>query len=270
VLSFPNAKINIGLNVVEKRNDGFHNIETVFYPVKLCDALEFVVSNKKELEFVNTGITIDSPVEKNIVVKAYRLLQRDFNLPVLNIQLHKIIPFGAGLGGGSADAAFMITSLNSYFNLGLDSSSMERYAAELGSDCAFFIDNKPVFAYNKGECFKSIDLDLTGYKILLIKPEIAIGTPEAYSNITVGKPEISLKERIKLPIEQWRNCIDNDFEDSVFPIYPELFSIKEKLYKIGAVYASMSGSGSCMYGIFKGEIPDTDLFGNLFVWKGEL
>ncbi len=249
MISFPNAKINIGLNVVSKREDGYHNLETIFYPVKLADALEIVQADKTE--FTASGIEIDGKAENNLVFKAYTILQKDFNLPPVKLHLHKKVPFGAGLGGGSADAAFTLKMLNDYFKLGLPDSKLENYAGQIGADCAFFIQNKPTFAHGIGNQFEPINIDLSGFNIVIIKPPFSVSTPEAYRNIIPAKPIFSLKQIENLPIEDWRDFIRNDFEASVFPIYPEIEALKNKLYELGATYSSMSGSGSAVFGIFR-------------------
>ncbi|MBK8808924.1 MAG: 4-(cytidine 5'-diphospho)-2-C-methyl-D-erythritol kinase [Bacteroidales bacterium] len=251
MIDFPNAKINIGLHVVEKRTDGFHNIETVFYPIPLCDVLEIIVD--EQLTFTNLGIEINAPAHENLCFKAYQLLAQDFNLPPAKIVLQKLIPFGAGLGGGSSDAAFTIKILNQLFLLGISDAEMESYARKLGSDCAFFIKNEPVYAYNKGDEFAKIDLSLKNKKLLLIKPSISIPTSVAYAEIKPQKGKIDLNELSTLPLVAWKDIIVNDFEFSVFKKYPELNEIKKMLYNYGALYASMSGSGSCMYGIFEND-----------------
>lgn len=249
MISFPNAKINIGLHITEKRPDGFHNLETVFVPVEWCDALEWVIADK--FEFVATGLAIPgNDPESNLVTKAYRLLQKEYDLPPLKIHLHKQIPFGAGLGGGSADAAFMLTMLNKTFKLGISEEELLRYAAVLGSDCPFFILNKPVFATGRGEIFSKTDLSLNDMFILLVKPPVEVPTAKAFQNISPKKPEVSLPELLKLPVETWKEKVVNQFETTVFQAYPEIGFVKQKLYDLDAVYASMSGSGSCVFGLF--------------------
>jgi len=267
VITFPNAKINIGLNVVSKRDDGYHNLETIFYPVKLADALELADSD--ELQFTSSGIEIDGNPENNLVVKAYKLLQEDFKLPPVKFHLHKIIPFGAGLGGGSADAAFALKMLNNHFNLKLSSEKLQQFAAQLGADCPFFIENKPVFATGIGDRFQPLNLDLSEYEILIVKPDISVSTPDAFRNIVPQKPSFNLKEIETLAIEEWQDVIKNDFEKSVFKLYPEIENLNNTLYKIGAVYASMSGSGSAVFGVFR-ELPEnikSYFLGNLFLFK---
>ena len=260
MITFPNAKINLGLNIVEKRADGYHNLETIFYPINLQDALEVkrLHESDKPFDLHVMGNAIEGAKEDNLVVKAYQLLAKDFEMPAIDIHLFKHIPTQAGLGGGSADCAFMIKLLNEKFKLGLSLDQMEVYAAKLGADCAFFIRNEPVFATGIGNIFEPIRLSLMGHYIVLVKPDIAVPTRDAFANIKPHHPEISLKESIQQPIETWKDTIKNDFEDSVFAKYPEIAAIKDKLYDMGAVYASMSGSGSAVYGIFDHFIEDVD------------
>ena len=255
MIVFPNAKINIGLNVVSKREDGFHNLETVFYPIKLTDALELAVA--EETRLTTSGIQIDGAPESNLILKAYQLLKTDFNLPPLQFHLHKVIPFGAGLGGGSSDAAFTLKMLNDYYNLGLSSQQLESYALQIGADCPFFIQNKPTFATGIGNKFHDIELDLSDYEIIILKPNILVSTPEAYSNVIPRNPKFRLTQIIKTPVEDWKNLIVNDFEKSVFTKYPQIAELKQLLYDFGANYASMSGSGSAVFSIFR-HLP-TDL-----------
>lgn len=253
MVGFPNAKINIGLNITGKRTDGFHDLETVFLPVGWCDALEFVVA--QEVVFSQSGINILGNAESNLVMKAYRLLQNDFDLPALKIHLHKEIPFGAGLGGGSSDGAFMLLMLNKEFGLNLSGAELESYAATLGSDCPFFIRNTPVFAWGRGELMEPVHLPLNNWFILIIKPPVEVPTSKAFQWIVPEKPEQSLKTLVQLPVEQWKDTIVNQFEPSVFQFYPEIKAIKDKLYELGAAYASMSGSGSCVFGLFQ-QLPE--------------
>ena len=271
MLCFPNAKINLGLNIIKKRSDGFHNIETVFYPIPLCDALEIAENDSSEqYEFTSSGISIDVNPVDNIVIKALNLTASNLKIPSTTIHLHKNIPFGAGLGGGSADAAYMIKMLNDFYQLNLNTQQMEKLAIQIGSDCPFFIENKPVFAEGKGEIFSPCSIDLSGYYIVLIKPDIHISTPEAYSGVTPKKPQKSLKELVNLPLTEWKNNIFNDFEESIFPNYPELKKLKEELYESGAVYASMSGSGSSMFGIFEQEVKTKESWKKHFTWSSKL
>lgn len=259
MISFPNAKINLGLQITEKRADGFHNLETVFLPVGWSDALE--IAHSDELCFTTSGITILGSPESNLVMKAYNLLRADFGLPALKIHLHKQIPFGAGLGGGSADGAFMLRMLDHTFSLDISQQKLLEYAAVLGSDCPFFILNKPVFATGTGNIMKEINLNVKGLYLLMVKPPVEVSTAKAFQNVVPQKPAVSLSERINLPVQDWKNNIVNQFESSVFPQYPEISNIKSQLYELGAVYASMSGSGSCVFGLFN-ELPAS--IGNLF------
>jgi 4-diphosphocytidyl-2-C-methyl-D-erythritol kinase len=254
MISFPNAKINIGLQITEKRKDGFHNLETVFFPVGWSDALEIAESD--QLQFTTSGISISGSLESNLVMRAYFLLQNNFALPALKIHLHKQIPFGAGLGGGSADGAFMLQMLNKTFNLNLPSEKLIEYAAALGSDCPFFMLNKPVFATGRGEVMNEINLNVKGLYLLLVKPPVEVSTAKAFQNVVPQKPAVSLSELINLPVHDWKNNIVNQFEVSVFSQYPEIANIKTQLYDMGAVYASMSGSGSCVFGLFN-ELPES-------------
>ena len=249
MIVFPNAKINIGLNVISRREDGFHNLETIFYPVKLTDALEFAEAGETRLTF--SGIQIDGAPENNLIIKAYQLLKTDFNLPPLQFHLHKVIPFGAGLGGGSSDAAFTLKMLNEYCNLGLQTQQLELYAAQIGADCPFFIRNKPTFATGIGNNFQDIELDLSDFEIIILKPNISVSTPEAYRNVIPRNPKYRLTEIVKTPIDDWKNLIVNDFEKSVFLLHPQIAALKQFLYEQGANYVSMSGSGSAVFGIFR-------------------
>ena len=260
MITFPNAKINLGLRITERRPDGYHNLETIFYPIHLEDALEVVPlkDNKQEYDLKITGTPIDGTTEDNLVVRGYRLLKQDFDFPPLHIYMYKHIPLGAGLGGGSSDAAFMIKLLNEKFALGMTTGQMEAYASRLGADCAFFIQDRPVLATGIGNEFTPIDLSLKGMYIVLVKPSVSVSTREAYAGVTPQRPDVPLTTLIRRPIEEWRDCIANDFEPSVFRAYPEIAAIKDKLYDMGAVYASMSGSGSTVYGIFRESVPYVD------------
>lgn len=266
MICFPNAKINLGLFVVGRRPDGYHNLETIFYPIPLRDVLEIVPADV--FSFQSFGIKLDALPENNLVVKALHALQRIYTIPPLAVYLKKTIPFGAGLGGGSADAAFMLKLLNDYGRLSLSESELEEIASEIGADCAFFIRNRPVMATGRGNIFESIDLSLSGYTIYIVKPDVFVSTKEAYSTVKPMQPELSLKEIIKRPVEEWKDVLKNDFEASVFSTYPIIKRIKEQLYDSGAVYASMSGSGSAVFGLFKND--ETVSFPDCFVWKGLL
>ncbi len=246
-----NAKINIGLNVVSKRPDGYHNLETVFYPVDMCDYLEITPSTGDATTLQVKGIQVDSSMQDNLVYKAYMLLKQDFDIAAVNIVLEKNVPFGAGLGGGSSDAANTLKALNTMFSLGLTDEQLEQYAVRLGADCPFFIKNKPVYATGIGNEFHPIELDLSGYRIEVVKPDVNVSTAVAYRGITPKPSEFNLLNLSKLPPTEWKNCVKNDFEASVFPLFPEIKVLKEDMYRKGAVYAAMSGSGSAVFGIFK-------------------
>jgi 4-diphosphocytidyl-2-C-methyl-D-erythritol kinase len=253
MINFPNAKINIGLNITERRPDGYHNLETIFYPVQIKDALEVIEA--PELSFESSGLDIPGRMEDNLCIKGYHLLKKDFDLPPVKIHLHKNIPIGAGLGGGSADAAFFIRLMNDKFNLDLTIDQQLSYARKLGADCAFFIENKPVFAFEKGDEFETIKLDLSGYSIALVMPDVHISTSEAYSGVKPMPVKQSLFDLIYEPIGEWKNFIKNDFELNIFKNHLEIRGVKAALYEAGAIYASMSGSGASVFGIFD-KTPD--------------
>ena len=268
MVTFPNAKINIGLNIVGKRSDGFHDIASCFYPVGWADALE--VLHAEKLSFTSSGLPIIGSADSNLCLKAYRLLAQDFTLPLVSIHLLKAVPIGAGLGGGSADAAFTIKTLNQLCSLALSTEQQQNYARSLGSDCAFFIENKPMYCFGKGDNFEEIPLRLTGKWIMLVNPGLHISTAEAYAGVAPQTPAEDLRELLQRPIGQWRDFVVNDFENSLFKKHSVLPQIKEKLYDLGAQYASMSGSGSTLYGIFDQEPDPANNFQNSTVWKGEL
>ena len=249
MVQFANAKINIGLQVLSRRKDGYHNLETVFYPIPLYDIVEVVPAAR--LAFFPSGLAIPGNPADNLCLKAYHVLAEAFDLPPVGIYLHKTIPMGAGLGGGSSDATAVLKALNLLFSLQLDDVALESYAVRLGADCAFFVRNRPVFATGIGTDFKEIDLDLSGYKLLLLKPDIHISTAEAYSGVIPRAAGRGLESAIILPPATWKDRVSNDFEQAVFQKYPELERLKALLYDLGAEYAAMSGSGSTMYGLFK-------------------
>ena len=257
MIIFPNAKINIGLNIIARRADGYHNLETIFYPVKINDALEIIEAD--DLSFESSGLEIPGAPESNLCLAAYNLLKKDFNLPPVKIHLHKHIPIGAGLGGGSADAAFFIRLADQKFELALTDEQMMDYARQLGADCAFFILNKPVFAFEKGDEFEPVRLDLSAYEIVVLMPPVHVSTAEAYSGVKPKQVNTSLLELVTLPVNQWKNHIKNDFEESVFRNHPVIRGIKAGLYEAGALYASMSGSGSSVFGIFETKPDLTEL-----------
>lgn len=248
MILYPNCKINLGLNITNKREDGYHNLETVFLPIPFTDVLEILPSDS--FEFTTTGLSINT--DDNLCIKAYNLLKQDFpNLPLVKMHLHKAIPLGAGLGGGSSDASFTLSLLNEKFSLNIKPEKLISYAIQLGSDCPFFIINKPCIATGRGEILQPINIDLSNYKILIVNPGIHIDTKWAFSKITPKQPSVSIKEIVSQPIETWKEQLQNDFEVPVFAEYPGIAKIKTNLYRQGAVYASLSGSGSTVYGIFK-------------------
>ena len=255
MLTKPIAKINLGLNVVEKRPDGYHNLETVFYPVQIEDALEVYPMDPEfpseyDCDLKVTNITIDGDEQRNLVVRAYNLLKADFpTLPRIHAHLYKGIPTQAGMGGGSSDCGFMITLLNDMFKLGLSDQQMIDYAAHLGADCAFFILNRPCYAEGIGEKLQPIDLDLKGWYLSLVRPDIPVSTREAFALIKPHYPEVNCREVVKQPVESWRDALINDFEGSVFAVHPELGAVKDRLYELGATYAAMSGSGSTLFAL---------------------
>ena len=255
MLTRPIAKINLGLNVVEKRPDGYHNLETVFYPVQIEDALEVYPMDPEfpseyDCDLKVTNITIDGDEQRNLVVRAYNLLKADFpTLPRIHAHLYKGIPTQAGMGGGSSDCGFMITLLNDMFKLGLTQQQMIDYAARLGADCAFFILNRPCYAEGIGEKLQPIDLDLKGWYLSLVRPDIPVSTREAFALIKPHHPEVNCREVVKQPVESWRDALVNDFESSVFAVHPELGAVKDRLYDLGATYAAMSGSGSTLFAL---------------------
>lgn len=277
MILFPNAKINLGLQVTSRRPDGYHNLDTVFLPIPLRDSLEVVArpdsDSATDCVLHLLGNTLEGNPDDNLVTKAYRLLKQEHDLPPVEVWLYKHIPSGAGLGGGSADAAFMLTMLNGMFALGIDDDRLEAYATTLGADCPIFIRNKPVYATGIGNIFSPIDLSLSGYHIVVVKPSVFVSTREAFRYVKPAEPAITLDKKILRPVEEWRHIITNDFEFSVFPQYPQLGFIKDALYEQGAVYASMSGSGSALYGLFRPDALPHDLhalFPDCFCWTAPL
>ena len=276
MICHPNAKINLGLNVTERRPDGYHNLETIFYPIPICDALQVEtdagipsvippggcithVNDEPDYMLSTSGIGIDCPPEKNLVIKTLRALQQSFALSRLYIYMYKKIPSGAGLGGGSSDAAFMMKTLNAMFSLGLSEEELERRVAVLGADCAFFVRNRPVFATGIGNIFSPLELSLTGWHLVLVKPDIFVSTKEAYSCIRPHHPATSVTDIVRRPVEEWRGLLTNDFEEGIFALHPAIAGIKEQLYARGATYASMSGSGSSVFGLFRQRQDETEM-----------
>ena len=277
MINFPIAKINLGLNVVEKRPDGYHNLQTVFYPVPIKDALEVHVMDEAfpsdyDCDLKVTNITIEGDEQRNLVVRAYQLLKQDFpTLPRIHSHLWKGIPTQAGMGGGSSDCAYMMLLLNQQFQLGLTDEQLIEYAAKLGADCAFFILSRPCYAEGIGEKLQPIDLSLSGYYIAVVRPDIPVPTKEAFSRIRPHYPAQNCRETVMQPIDTWRDTLINDFEESVFALHPEIGDIKQRLYDMGATYAAMSGSGSALFGLFKKQ-PDSlsQAFPNMFTFCNSL
>ena len=252
MITFPNAKINLGLNIVERRPDGYHNIETVFYPIPLSDVLE-IVPAAGETSLTCHGNPVDCPPEKNLVMKAYRLLEQRYDLPPVEIHLYKRIPDGAGLGGGSSDAAHTLVMLNRMFNLAIGEKELAAMAAGLGADCAFFVYNRPMLATGIGDVLSPVEVDLSGKTLLLVKPPVGVDTRTAYSRVTPQPASVSLTDVIAAPVTAWDGLLVNDFEPSVFAALPQLWLIKARLLDAGAQYAAMSGSGSTIFGIFDSD-----------------
>lgn len=274
MICFPNAKINLGLRIIEKRPDGYHNLETVFYPIGLKDALELVPNTHKTDYSLSVNDLNETDkagdLENNLVTKAFRLIQSKYSLQSADFFLHKAIPTGAGLGGGSSDAAFTLKLINETNRLGLTETELEKISAHLGADCAFFIKNKPIFASEIGTVFENIALSLKGYYLILVKPNIHVSTAEAYSLVHPAKPELSLKDVLTNPVSTWKDTVVNDFEASVFERHPQIRDIKEQMYLNGAVYASMSGSGSSVFGLFSEPVDMRQYFKACFYWSETL
>ncbi len=275
MILFPHCKINLGLNIVAKRKDGYHNLETLFYPIPLCDSLELVAGNtigEDDAGIISEGLKIEGDPKNNLILKAYYLLKEKYPLPRVTFCLLKTIPMGAGLGGGSSDGASAIQLLNQYFNLNIPFEEQINYASKLGSDCAYFLYDGACLGSGRGEILEPINFSLNGTWIVLVKPNLHISTAEAFANInTLGQNNLqSIKETIIRPIQQWKDNLKNDFEDSLFPKYPELKEMKDQLYANGAIYAAMSGSGSTLFGLFDAEPTIKDQFGEHFYWQGML
>lgn len=266
MVSFPPCKINLGLNVIEKRSDGYHNLETVFYPIPLKDIVEIIPADSTQ--FIASGITIPGDTSTNLCLKAYELLKSAYKLPPVEIRLHKVIPTGAGLGGGSADAAHTLRLLNQVFSLQLSNPQLKDYAQQLGSDCAFFIEDKPMLGLGRGEVLEPTQLSLKGKFLVLLKPNVHVSTAEAYKGVKPTRSQPGVREIVEnMPIQEWRHVLKNDFEESVFKTHPIIRQHKEKLYASGALYACMSGSGSSVFGIFEKPFAFT---GEDLIWSGLL
>jgi 4-diphosphocytidyl-2-C-methyl-D-erythritol kinase len=268
MVSFPHCKINLGLNVVSKRADGFHNIETCFYPIPRTDILEIIPSS--EFSFTQSGIPVIGLQDDNLCVKAYRLLDNDFKFGSVKMHLHKIVPMGAGLGGGSSDAAFALRLLNLIFDLKLSVERLKNYAAQLGSDCSFFIEDSPIIGTGRGEILSPCSVHLAGRYLVLIKPEVHISTTDAYAEVAPQQSEFSIERILDLPLGEWKSKLKNDFERSIFKKFPSIGELKEKMYGCGAIYASMSGSGSSVFGIFENPVDLKKEFVGFDYWSGEL
>jgi len=252
---FPNCKINLGLNIINKRADGYHDLETIFYPLGIKDALEIIKNpsvGSSPVTFFQSGLEIDGNTDSNLCVKAYHIIKKDYpQIPSITMHLHKVIPMGAGLGGGSADGAFALKLINDFFHLSIPDEQLMQYALQLGSDCPFFILNKPCFATSRGELMNEIELDLSAYKFVIVNPDIHIKTGWAFSQITPTIPTYSIKEIISQPVNTWKDSLTNDFESHVILLHPEIREIKEELYNLGALYSCMTGTGSTVFGIFE-------------------
>ena len=267
MIDFPCAKINLGLNITEKRADGYHNLETVFFPITICDALEIKTMDERfpsnvACDLKVTGNNVCCNENDNLIVKAYNMIAADFDIPRVHAHLYKNIPSEAGLGGGSSDAAYMIRLLDQRFRINIGNAEMEKYAARLGADCPFFITAEPSYAEGIGEILSPVNItdnNLEGYSLVVVKPQIAVSTKEAFSNITPRKPLMCCREIVAQPIETWKDALCNDFEESVFGIYPQLDDIKNRIYTLGAAYAQMSGSGSSLFGIFKSDVDEQSI-----------
>jgi len=268
MVSFPPCKINLGLHVINKRPDGYHNLETCFYPVPWTDILEIIHS--KTFGFSSSGLAIPGAWDQNLCVKAYQLLADQFSLPPISIHLHKAIPIGAGLGGGSSDAAHLIRMLNDMFELNLSSDDMVKFAASIGSDTAFFIQDEPMLGKGRGEVLSRINVDLAGKFLVLVNPDIHVSTADAYARVKPADPPVPLADILKRPLAEWKNLLKNDFEYSVFEKYPAIRDIKDILYSLGATYASMSGSGATVFAIFEKDFDAAKKFPNAAVWAGSL
>ncbi|WP_306642217.1 4-(cytidine 5'-diphospho)-2-C-methyl-D-erythritol kinase [Sanyastnella coralliicola] len=254
MITFPNAKINLGLSVLNKRDDGFHNIESVFYPVQICDALEIKTIDESTCKLVLSGDAIQGNLESNLVFKAWKILHQKYDIPGVHCELLKKIPMGAGMGGGSADGSFMLKLLNSHFKLNLANAELEQLAGQLGSDCPFFIENKPAFVSGRGEHMERIDLDLSGYHLHVIHPNVHVGTAEAYGLLSPERRQQDLRVLPRTPIEEWQSTFHNDFEEVIATQFPAIAEAQKSLLNQGAIYAAMTGSGSAVFGIFKEKV----------------
>lgn len=271
MIQYTNCKINIGLHILSRRDDGYHDIETLFYPVRFMnDAVEVLFSDDESDHVYVTGLAIDEPMEKNLCYKAVQLLRQKYTFPPVSVHLHKIVPMGAGLGGGSADATATLVLINRLFELGITNQQLLRYSARLGSDCAFFVSSTPQLGEGRGEVLSPVNVDLTGKYLMIVKPDIHVSTAEAYQRVKPNSQRISLSKLAELPLEEWKDVVVNDFEESIFKTYPQIAILKEQLYQHGAVYAQMSGSGAACYGIFDRQPEKIEVPKEWDVFVGEL
>ena len=276
MIVFPIAKVNLGLNIVRRRPDGYHDLETVFYPVPICDALEVLPMDDSfpsdvDCDLKITNMTIEGDEQSNLVVRAYRQLKADYpQMGRVHVHLYKHIPTQAGMGGGSSDCAYMIRLLNMMFSLGMDEAQMMEHAARLGADCAFFILSKPAYAEGIGQRLVPISLDLKGWQMVVVKPDIPVSTKEAFKLVSPRKPLVNCRDIVLQPVDTWRELLSNDFENSVFAQYPAIGAIKEELYSMGAVYAAMSGSGSAVFGLFRQPVSLEERFASCQTYQFEL
>ncbi len=261
MITFPNSKINLGLWVTQRRADGYHNIQTVMFPVPWCDILEIVPATAKGTSLVVTGKQLDAPPENNLCFRAWQLMAENYGIPAVKMHLHKVVPSGAGLGGGSSDASFALKMFNSIFRLGLDNESLRLLAVQLGMDCPFFVENVPSLSSGRGDFLKPVPINLDGFHLLLVKPQIHVSTAAAFAGTRPLYRENSIAEIVSLPIAEWKKELHNDFEDTVFDLYPEIQEIKYRMYRQGAVYSAMSGSGSAVFGLFRGKPVQLDFTG---------
>lgn len=268
MVTFPFCKINLGLQIISKRPDNYHNIVTCFYPVPWTDVLEVVPS--RSLAFTQTGLAIPGKPEDNFCLKAYNFLKEEFKLRPVKIHLHKVLPAGSGLGGGSSDAAHMLTILNAVFKLGLSEEALKKTAARIGSDCSFFLHDTPAIGRERGDVLEPVSLNLKGHYLVVIAPGVHVSTAEAYAGVTPQGQVTDLLQVLKEPVSSWQSSLKNDFEPSVFKKFPALKGMKEKMYSMGALYASMSGSGSSIYGIFDKEVSYEKHFKEVLGWSGWL
>ncbi len=261
MITFPNCKINLGLWVTERRSDGYHNIQTVMLPVPWCDVLEIVPATASETTLTVTGTKVDSPVQNNLCYRAWRLMADNYTIPAVNILLHKVIPTGAGLGGGSSDASFTLKMLNTMFQLNLGDETLRALAVQLGMDCPFFIENIPALSTGRGEFLKPVSVNLNGYYLVIVKPPVHVSTAAAFLGIKPLFRENSMDELTSLPVQNWRKELHNDFENTVFDLYPDILEIKNMMYRKGAIYATLSGSGSAVFGLFATKPENQDFPG---------